>query len=477
MTRRAAVSVIVHKYGGSSLGTPARIRHVADLVARAARRGRVAVVVSAMAGETDRLANLADEVSGAGAESGNGNPGKDSPGNDSLSEGGPAGVADEAPAYAPAGVVGEVAVAPVGAPATVAPAAGAPAARELDALLASGEQASAALLAGALLARGIDAVSMNGAQARIRTDDAFNKARIAGIDAAAMRRELDQGRVVVVTGFQGVDAGGNITTLGRGGSDTSAVAVAAALGADECRIYTDVDGVYTTDPRIEPRARRLAEITFEEMLEMASLGSKVLQIRAVEFAGKYNVPLRVLSTFIEGEGTLITYESAVVEAPRIAGIAFNRDEAQLTITDVPDRPGIAALILGDIAARNIEVDMIVQNIGARDNAADFTFTVHRRDFEQALATLRDTAKGLGAGRVIGDPGIVKVSLVGVGMRSHAGVAAKMFKALADEKINIRMISTSEIKVSVVIEERSLETAVRVLHRAFDMQERDAEDGS
>ncbi len=403
------MNLVVHKYGGTSVGSIERIEHVAHKIADAKSESRgIAVVVSAMGGETDRLAGLAAQVD---------------------------------PAYR---------------------------GRELDALLATGEQVSVALLAIALKKHRVEAVSMTGPQAGIRTDSEFSKARITDIETGAMRKHLEADRVIIVAGFQGRDREGSVTTLGRGGSDTTAVAIAAALGAQECRIYTDVDGVYTTDPRIEPNARRLASITFEEMLEMASLGSKVLQIRAVEFAGKYNVPLRVLSTFREGEGTLITYEETALEQAKISGVAFNRDEAQLTITGVPDRPGIAALILGAIAAANIEVDMIVQNVGVYDNTADFTFTVHRRDYEPALAVLNKTAGELNARDVFGNDKIVKVSLVGVGMRSHAGIAAKMFSALAADAVNIHMISTSEIKVSVVLDEKNLELAVRCLHRAFDL---------
>ncbi len=402
--------LIVQKYGGTSVGTTERIEHVADKVRRTVRRGsQVVVVVSAMSGETDRLLGLAHRID---------------------------------------------------------PQAGG---RELDVLLSTGEQVTIALLAMALHKLGCPAVSYTGAQVHILTDSAHNKARIREIDGARVRRDLDAGRVVVVAGFQGVDEHGNITTLGRGGSDTTAVALAAALGADECQIYTDVDGVYTTDPRIEPKARRLARITFEEMLEMASLGSKVLQIRAVEFAGKYNVPLRVLSSFEEGEGTLITYESDDMEQALISGIAFNRDEAQLTITGVPDQPGVAARILGPVSDANIEVDMIVQNVAADRKTTDFTFTVHRNDFDRALEILRRIAGELGARSVEGDAGIVKVSLVGVGMRSHAGIASRMFRALAEEGINIRMISTSEIKISVVVDEKYLELAVRTLHQAFGLE--------
>ncbi len=404
------MALIVQKYGGTSVGTPERIEHVAEKVLAARRAGhQVVVVVSAMSGETDRLLELARRM----------DPDPDP--------------------------------------------------RELDVLLATGEQVTIALLSMALKRRGCPARSYTGAQVRILTDSAHTKARIRAIDEARVRRDLARGTVVVVAGFQGVDEEGHITTLGRGGSDTTAVALATALGADECQIYTDVDGVYTTDPRIEPRARRLERITFEEMLEMASLGSKVLQIRAVEFAGKYNVPVRVLSTFQEGPGTLITYEDeeAPMEQPVISGIAFNRDEAMLKVVGVPDQPGVAARILGPVGEANIEVDMIVQNV-AEDATTDLTFTVHRRDFGRALGILERVARELGAREVKGDDRIVKVSLVGVGMRSHAGIAGTMFRALAREGINIRMISTSEIKISVVVDEKYLELAVRALHEAFGL---------
>ena len=342
-----------------------------------------------------------------------------------------------------------------------------PSPRELDVLLSTGEQVTIALLSMALESRGCPARSYTGGQVHILTDSAFTKARILEIDHRKILKDLDEGRVVVVAGFQGVDAEGNITTLGRGGSDTTAVALAAALKADECQIYTDVDGVYTTDPRIVPRARRLDRVTFEEMLEMASLGAKVLQIRSVEFAHKYGVRLRVLSSFEAGEGTLITSEEEVMEHALISGIAFSRDEAKLTLRGVPDRPGVAFEILAPIGRANIEVDMIVQNVGT-DGLTDFTFTVHRNDYEQALKVLQKTAAELGARDVLGDKQIVKVSLVGVGMRSHAGIASRMFGALAREGINIEMISTSEIKVSVVIDEKYLELAVRTLHSEFGL---------
>jgi aspartate kinase len=404
------MALIVQKFGGTSVGTIERIAQVADKVKKFRENGDdIVVVVSAMSGETNRLIDLAKQITD-----------------------------------------------------------GEPVARELDVMVSTGEQVTIALLAMALIKRGVPAVSYTGNQVRILTDSAHNKARILQIDDQKIRTELKAGRVVVVAGFQGVDEHGNITTLGRGGSDTTGVALAAALKADECQIYTDVDGVYTTDPRVVPKAQRLEKITFEEMLEMASLGSKVLQIRSVEFAGKYNVPLRVLHSFQEGPGTLITLdEEESMEQPIISGIAFNRDEAKLTIRGVPDIPGIAFKILGPISAANIEVDMIVQNV-SHDNTTDFTFTVHRNDYNNALGVLQKTADELGAREVVGDTNIAKVSIVGVGMRSHAGVASRMFEALAKETINIQMISTSEIKVSVVIEEKYLELAVRALHTAFEL---------
>jgi aspartate kinase len=340
--------------------------------------------------------------------------------------------------------------------------------RELDTIMSTGEQVTIGLLCIALIKRGCPARSYTGAQVAILTDSAFNKARILEINDLPMRRDLNEGKVIVVAGFQGVDKAGNITTLGRGGSDTTAVALAAALKADECQIYTDVDGVYTTDPRVEPKARRLDKISFEEMLEMASLGSKVLQIRSVEFASKYNVPLRVLSSFEEGTGTLIAPEDETMEQALISGIAFSRDEAKLTVLGVPDKPGIAYKILEPISEANIEVDMIIQNIGGDGKSTDFTFTVHRNDFKKALSILQDTAQALGAKEVRGDESIAKISLVGVGMRSHAGIASKMFGALAQEGINLLMISTSEIKISVVVDEKYLELGVRVLHNAFEL---------
>ena len=403
------MALYVKKFGGTSVGSIERIEAVAEKLKAARDRGDdVVVVVSAMSGETNRLIGLANEM----MES--------------------------------------------------------PDPREMDVLVSTGEQVTIALLAMALLKRGVDARSYTGSQVRITTDSAHTKARIQDIDQARMREDLDAGRVVVVAGFQGMDDQGSITTLGRGGSDTTAVALAAALEADECQIYTDVDGVYTTDPRIVDGARRLASITFEEMLEMASLGSKVLQIRAVEFAGKYNVPLRVLSSFKDGPGTLITTESNdTMEKPVISGIAFNRDESKLSVMGVPDLPGVASRILGPVSAANIEVDMIVQNISEEGNT-DFTFTVHRNDFKRTRAILEGLTEDLGAREVLADDKIAKVSIVGVGMRSHAGVASRMFDALAAESINIQLISTSEIKISVVIEEKYLELAVRALHSAFGL---------
>ncbi|MBF8722784.1 MULTISPECIES: aspartate kinase [Pseudomonas] len=403
------MALIVQKFGGTSVGSIERIEQVADKVKQFREQGTdLVVVLSAMSGETNRLIDLAKQITDK------------------------------------------------------------PVPRELDVIVSTGEQVTIALLAMALIKRGVPAVSYTGNQVRILTDSAHNKARILQIDDQKIRADLKAGRVVVVAGFQGVDEHGNITTLGRGGSDTTGVALAAALKADECQIYTDVDGVYTTDPRVVPQAQRLEKITFEEMLEMASLGSKVLQIRSVEFAGKYNVPLRVLHSFKEGPGTLITIdEEESMEQPIISGIAFNRDEAKLTIRGVPDTPGVAFKILGPISAANIEVDMIVQNV-SHDNTTDFTFTVHRNEYEKAHSVLENTAREIGAREVIGDTNIAKVSIVGVGMRSHAGVASRMFEALAKESINIQMISTSEIKVSVVIEEKYLELAVRALHTAFEL---------
>ncbi len=403
------MALIVQKYGGTSVGSIERIECVADKLIRFKEQGHdLVVVVSAMSGETNRLVELARQIDTQ------------------------------------------------------------PVPRELDVLLSTGEQVTIALLSMALEKRGQAARSYTGAQVQILTDSAHNKARIREIDDRNIHADLAAGRIVVVAGFQGVDEKGNITTLGRGGSDTTAVALAAGLKAQECQIYTDVDGVYTTDPRMVPEARRLKRITFEEMLELASLGSKVLQIRAVEFAGKYNVPLRVLSSFEEGEGTLITYEEEEMEEALISGIAFNRDEAKLTIVGVPDQPGIASAILEPISDANIEVDMIVQNI-AEDSTTDFTFTVHRNDYERAMEILNKISSNLKAREVSGDNKIVKVSLVGVGMRSHAGIASKMFRVLAQEGINIRMISTSEIKISVVIDEKYLELGVRALHETFELE--------
>ncbi|MCP1465020.1 MULTISPECIES: aspartate kinase [Pseudomonas] len=405
------MALIVQKFGGTSVGSVERIEQVADKVKKFRDAGDdLVVVLSAMSGETNRLIELAKAISGEQQ----------------------------------------------------------PLPRELDVIVSTGEQVTIALLAMALNKRGVPAVSYTGSQVRILTDSAHTKARILQIDDQKIRSDLKAGRVVVVAGFQGVDEHGNITTLGRGGSDTTGVALAAALKADECQIYTDVDGVYTTDPRVVSVAQRLDKITFEEMLEMASLGSKVLQIRAVEFAGKYNVPLRVLHSFKEGPGTLITIdEEESMEQPIISGIAFNRDEAKLTIRGVPDTPGVAFKILGPISDANVEVDMIVQNV-SHDNTTDFTFTVHRNEYDAALKILENTASEIGAREVVGDTKIAKVSIVGVGMRSHAGVASRMFGALAKESINIQMISTSEIKVSVVIEEKYLELAVRALHTAFEL---------
>jgi len=403
------MALIVQKYGGTSVGTVERIEAVAEKVVAVRKQGHdVVVVVSAMSGETNRLIKLAKDI-------------------------------DDSPDP-----------------------------RELDTIMSTGEQVTIGLLCIALIKRGCPARSYTGGQVAILTDSAFNKARILEINDLAMRRDLNEGKVIVVAGFQGVDKAGNITTLGRGGSDTTAVALAAALKADECQIYTDVDGVYTTDPRVEPKARRLDKISFEEMLEMASLGSKVLQIRSVEFASKYNVPLRVLSSFEEGTGTLIAPEDETMEQALISGIAFSRDEAKLTVLGVPDKPGIAYKILEPISEANVEVDMIIQNIGGDGKSTDFTFTVHRNDFKKALLILQDTAQVLGAKEVRGDESIAKISLVGVGMRSHAGIASKMFGALAQEGINLLMISTSEIKISVVVDEKYLELGVRVLHNAFEL---------
>jgi aspartate kinase len=419
------MALIVHKYGGTSMGSTERIRNVAKRVAKWARAGHQMVVVpSAMSGETNRLLGLAKEVSPAMTD--------------------------------------------------------AAAQRELDMLASTGEQVSVGLLALALHAEGIPAVSYAGWQVPVRTNSAYTKARIESIDDARVRRDLDAGRVVIIAGFQGIDDLGHITTLGRGGSDTSAVAVAAAMKADECLIYTDVDGVYTTDPRVVPQARRLATVSFEEMLEMASMGSKVLQIRSVEFAGKYRVPLRVLSSFTPWDipiaeeavsGTLITFEEdEKMEQAVVSGIAFNRDEAKISVLGVPDRPGIAYQILGAVADANIEVDVIIQNV-SHDGKTDFSFTVHRNDYARTVDVLKSKVLAtLGTDRVEGDTRICKVSIVGIGMRSHVGIASKMFRALSEEGINIQMISTSEIKTSVVIDEKYMELAVRALHRAFDLDQ-------
>ena len=416
------MSLIVHKYGGTSMGSIERIQNVAKRVAKWMRAGhQVVVVPSAMSGETNRLLGLAKELSSS------------------------------------------------------------PNPRELDQIAATGEQVSSGLLAIALQEQGIDAVSYSGWQVTVHTDSAYTKARIMGIDDAKIKKDLDAGRAVVITGFQGVDPQGNVTTLGRGGSDTSAVAIAAALKADECLIYTDVDGVYTTDPRVCEDARRLDRITFEEMLEMASLGSKVLQIRSVEFAGKYKVKTRVLSSLTDPlipldqemkSGTLITFEEdTTMEAAVISGIAFARDEAKITVIDVPDRPGIAYQILGPIAEANIDVDMIIQNQSV-EGKTDFTFTVPRADYQKALDLLKKSVQAhIGAKDIMGDPKVSKVSVVGVGMRSHVGVASKMFRTLSEEGINILMISTSEIKISVVIDEKYMELAVRALHKAFELDQK------
>jgi aspartate kinase len=409
------MALYVQKFGGTSVGSVQLIERVAEKVIGFKEKGDdLVVVLSAMSGETNRLLALASEI-------------------------------DPQPSK-----------------------------RELDVLVSTGEQVTIALLCMALHKRGYDARSYVGSQVRILTDNSHSKARIVSIDGHKIDEDLKAGRIVVVAGFQGVDEDGNITTLGRGGSDTSAVAIAAAIGADECQIYTDVDGVYTTDPRVVDKACRLEKITFEEMLEMASLGSKVLQIRSVEFAGKYNVPLRVLSSFKDGPGTLITFEEEeVMEQPVVSGIAFNRDEAKLTILGVPDTPGVASTIVGLISDANIEVDMIIQNI-AKDNTTDFTFTVNRENFLQARQILEQQKGALKAREVMADDKIAKVSIVGVGMRSHAGVATKMFKALADENINVQMISTSEIKISVVIDEKYLELAVRALHHSFGLDAKETD---
>ncbi len=419
------MALIVHKYGGTSMGSTERIRNVAKRVAKWHRAGHQMVVVpSAMSGETNRLLGLAKELAPA-------KPGA---------------------AYG----------------------------RELDQLGATGEQASSALLAIALQAEGLEAISFSGWQVPIKTDSSYTKARIESIEDVRVKAELDAGKVVIITGFQGVDPLGNVTTLGRGGSDTSAVAVAAALKADECLIYTDVDGVYTTDPRVVPQARRMERVSFEEMLEMASMGSKVLQIRSVEFAGKYRVPMRVLSSFTPWDidlneearsGTLITFEdNEDMEKAVVSGIAFNRDEAKVSILGVPDTPGIAYQILGAVADANIEVDVIIQNV-SKGGLTDFSFTVNRNDLAKTLDLLQEQVlPKLGATEVLGDAKICKVSIVGIGMRSHVGIASKMFRCLSEEGINIQMISTSEIKTSVVIDEKYMELAVRALHKAFDLDQ-------
>ncbi len=403
------MSLIVQKFGGTSVGTVEKIRQVAEKVSKFHGNGdRIVVVVSAMSGETNRLVALAQEMQER------------------------------------------------------------PVPRELDVLLSTGEQVTIGLLCMALDEIGVSAISFTGSQVQLLTDDSHTKARIRRVDDKKIQQELEKGNVVVVAGFQGVDEAGNITTLGRGGSDTTAVALAAGLGADECQIYTDVDGVYTTDPRVVDKAKRLSHISFDEMLEMASMGSKVLQIRAVEFAGKYNVPLRVMHSFQDGPGTLITLEGAEeMETPTIAGIAFNKDEAKVTLLGVPDTPGVAHQILGPVGAANIEVDVIVQNV-APDNSTDFTFTVSRGELAQTKEVLADAVVSLNARELRTDDTIAKVSVVGVGMRSHAGVASKMFKTLSESGINIQMITTSEIKISVIIEEKYLELAVRSLHTAFDL---------
>ncbi|MBW8189760.1 aspartate kinase [Neiella marina] len=405
------MALYVLKFGGTSVGSVERIQAVAQRVKRYRDQGhQVAVVVSAMSGETNRLVALAKDINEQ------------------------------------------------------------PMTRELDVLLSTGEQVTIALLSMALMTIGVPATSMTGDQIRMMTDSTHSKARIMDIDEQAVMSVLNGGKVAVIAGFQGRDEQGNITTLGRGGSDTSAVAMAAALKADECRIYTDVDGVYTTDPRVEPNARKMDTITFEEMLELASLGAKVLQIRSVEFAGKYNVPLRVLSSFQdEGEGTLITFEEQDMEAPLVSGIAFNRDEARLSILGVPDQPNVAASVLLPIGKADIDVDMIIQN-SVGDNTADFTFTVHRNDYARATEVLEQVSADLGAREVRGNDKIAKISVVGVGMKSHVGVASTMFESLGNEGINIQLISTSEIKISVVVEEKYLELAVRTLHSAFKLEQ-------
>lgn len=404
------MALIVQKFGGTSVGSIERIQAVAERVIQSRKEGHdIVVVLSAMSGDTDKLIQLAKSVH------------------------------DE------------------------------PSAREYDALVSTGEVITVTLLSMALLSMGCPARSFTAAQAGIQTTSDHKKARILGIDTTRISQDIAEGRVPVVTGFQGVDEFGNITTLGRGGSDTTAVAIAAALKADECQIYTDVDGVYTTDPRVVPEARKLDRITFEEMLELASLGAKVLQIRSVEFAGKYNVPLRVLSSFVEGSGTLITYEDNHMEQPIVSGIAFDRNQAQITLVGVPDKPGVAKQILEAISSKGIEIDMIVQNVPNANGTIDFSFTVQRDDFKNTLAIMNDLVSVLHAQEVRGDAKIAKLSIVGVGMRSHAGVATTMFTALAEEGINIHLVSTSEIKISVVINEKYLELGARTLHTAFGLE--------
>ncbi len=405
------MSLLVQKYGGTSVGSIERIGRVADIIQKAyEQKHSLVVVLSAMSGETDRLLGLANQIS-------------EQP--DKL---------------------------------------------DVDILLSTGEQVTIALLSMALKARGIPAKAVTGWQVPITTDSSHSKARILSIEDIKLKRELSKGRVVIVAGFQGVDKHGNITTLGRGGSDTTAVALAAKLRADECQIYTDVDGVYTVDPRVVPSARKMPKVTFEEMLELASLGAKVLQIRAVEFAGKHGVPLRVLSSFVEGDGTLITFEDTKVEQPLLSGIAFNRDEAKISLDGVPAVPGTAAKILSPISDSGIEVDIIVQSLAEKRDRSNFAFTVHRRDFAEAMRITQKVAKELGVKQLSSDDKVAKVSLVGVGMRSHAGIASKMFTTLGREGINIQLISTSEIKVSVVIDEKYLELAVRSLHTEFNLHE-------
>ena len=406
------MALIIQKFGGTSVANPERINDVAERIARYHKSGhQIIAVVSAMSGETNKLINLADEMMQ--------NPDP----------------------------------------------------RELDMVMSTGEQITAGLTALSLIDKGIQAKSYTGYQIGITTDSSFGKARIMDIDTKILKKDLKQGFVVVVAGFQGLDKVGNITTLGRGGSDTTAVAIAAAIKADECQIYTDVDGIYTTDPRVVPEARKLNSITFEEMLEMASLGSKVLQTRSVECAGKFKVPIRVLSSFdIKGDGTVITFEEdKKMENPIISGIAFNRDEAEVSIRGVPDKPGVAYQILGPIADANIDVDMIIQNVG-ESGATDFTFTVHKRELKETINILNEKVKNkINAREIIGDSKVAKLSLVGVGMRTHAGIASKMFKVLSDEKININTISTSEIKISVILEEANLDNAVKALHKAFELE--------